>query len=478
LITIVLGRAGQFLLALAMMRVATTLLSPAEMGKVSLVLTTTAFFALFLVNPVGMFINRRLHAWQASGIARYYLTRYGAYLLLVALIAGAALTGLYLSGWMTFGISLGWIVMLVCGSLIFNTINQTAIPSLNLLGDSRRFVWLSLLTISASFVFATVLATQVQANAQNWLLGLLLGQTLLALLGAKVLSEHLMGGTPAARSQSLQKHHFHALVRFAWPVALAAGLAWLQGQGYRYLVEKQLGLANLGLFVAGYGISAGIIAGFESVLTTYFQPRLYRDANVEHHPARYAEVWHRYASAVIPSLVLTTACVAMLAPELTGIFLGKDFQSAAAFVIWGAIAEAMRVLMGVYSLIAHVHMQTRWLILPNMLAAVLAILLCLLLMPVYGAAGAGISLALSGVGGVALVHFLLAPHVGGGTALGPVLKVVTSAGALWILTLGVKQFSGLTGWGLVAGTLVPVGTAYLALQYVLLQSHLTDKRKQ
>ena len=54
----------------------------------------------------------------------------------------------------------------------------------------------------------------------------------------------------------------------------------MQGQGYRYLLEGQLGLAQLGLFVAGYGISAGMIAGFESVLTTYFQPRLYRDVSM------------------------------------------------------------------------------------------------------------------------------------------------------------------------------------------------------
>jgi hypothetical protein len=40
LITIFFGRAAQFMLALAMMRVATMLLSPEEMGKASLVLTT------------------------------------------------------------------------------------------------------------------------------------------------------------------------------------------------------------------------------------------------------------------------------------------------------------------------------------------------------------------------------------------------------------------------------------------------------
>lgn len=460
-----------------MMRVATTLLSPAEMGKVSLVLTTTAFFALFLVNPVGMFINRRLHAWQASGAARHYLTRYASYLLLVALVAIIGLAVLYVMGLADFGVSIGWLIFLVCGSLIFNTINQTAIPSLNLLGDSGRFVLLSLLTISASFACATLLVKTGQPSAQRWLLGLLLGQALLAAIGTKVLFSQLKESKILKQYPSIQKQHLQALFGFAWPVAIAAGLGWVQGQGYRYLMEGQLGLTQLGLFVAGYGISAGMIAGFESVLTTYFQPRLYRDVSVDQHPGKHAQAWQRYAAAVIPSLVLTVAFIVMLAPELTRIFLGKNFQSAADFVIWGAIAEAARVLMGVYSLIAHVYMRTRWLILPNLVGAMLSIILCALLIPSFGAVGVGIGLAASGVAVVVSVHLLLARRVGGSAPIQPVLMAAVAAAALWLMTLGLRQLLNSTGWMLIVSMLVPVGLTYLGLQYVFLRQHLEDKRE-
>lgn len=460
-----------------MMRVATTLLSPAEMGKVSLVLTTTAFFALFLVNPVGMFINRRLHAWQASGAARHYLTRYASYLLLVALVAVIGLTLLYVMGLADFGVSIGWLIFLVCGSLIFNTINQTAIPSLNLLGESGRFVLLSLLTISASFACATLLVKTGQPSAQSWLLGLLLGQALLAVIGTKVLFSQLKSSEILKQYRSIQKQHLQALFGFAWPVAIAAGLSWVQGQGYRYLMEGQLGLAQLGLFVAGYGISAGMIAGFESVLTTYFQPRLYRDVSVDQHPGKHAQAWQRYAAAVIPSLVLTVAFIVMLAPELTRIFLGKNFQSAADFVIWGAIAEAARVLMGVYSLIAHVYMRTRWLILPNLVGAMLSIILCALLIPGFGAVGVGIGLAASGIAVVVSVHLLLARRVGGGAPIQPILMAAASAVVLWLITIILRQLLNLTGWLLIVSTLVPVGLTYLGMQYLFLRQHLKDTRE-
>ncbi len=413
MITIIFGRAAQFLLALAMMRVATTLLSPEEMGRVSLILTTIAFFAMFLVNPVGMFINRRLHAWQASGVARYYLSRYVGYLLLVALIAAAVLPLLNMSGVLGFGISTGWLILLVSGTLLFNTINQTSIPSLNLLGDSRQFVLLSVVTIAASFGCATLLVKMVQPAAQYWVLGLLLGQTLLAVIGTRVFLSRLQTAKVAHVPAAITRRHLRVLSSFAWPVAIAAGLGWVQGQGYRYLIEGQLGLAPLGLFVAGYGISAGMIAAFESVLATYFQPRLYRDVSNDQ-PALQARAWQRYAAAVLPSLLLTMAFIAMLAPELTRLFLGENFQSASEFVIWGALAEAARVVTGIYSLIAHVFMRTRWLILPGIVGAGLSLTLCALLIPEFGAAGAGFGLVVSGFAVVVTMHVLLARRVGGG----------------------------------------------------------------
>jgi len=382
---------------------------------------------------------------------------------------------LNMSGVTNFGISIGWLIFLVCGSLLFNTINQTAIPSLNLLGDSGRFVLLSVATIAASFICATLLVQLVQPAAQYWLLGLLLGQAVLAGIGTNILFKRLQETGPVPTSPAIQRRHLRTLFSFAWPVAIAAGLSWVQGQGYRYLLEGQLGLAQLGLFVAGYGISAGMIAGFESVLTTYFQPRLYRDVNANH-PDRQAQAWQRYAAAVIPSLMLTVALIVILAPELTRIFLGSNFQTAVDFVVWGALAEAARVLIGTYSLIAHVHMRTRWLILPSLIGATLSVVLCVALIPLMGAAGAGMGLTLSGFSVVVVMHVLLAQRAGGRVPVRPLLMAGASALALWGMASGVRHLSGPAGWGLIAGVLAIVGIAYLVLQYFFLREHMKDKR--
>lgn len=455
-----------------MLRVATTLLSPEEMGKVSLALTTIAFFAMFLVNPVGMFINRRLHAWQANGSARAYLERYAGYLIGVALFAAISLPLFNLRGLVNFGMPIGWVVALVCASLIFNTINQTSISSLNLLGDTRRLVALSVATLAASFVCAATLVEMVQASAQYWVLGLLLGQMLLAVVGTQMLFVRLgLHGAPTTASPGIRGRHLQVLFDFAWPVALAAGLGWVQLQGYRYIMESHLGMAQLGLFVAGYSISAGMIAGFESILTTYFQPRLYRDAN-KGHPAEQAQAWRRYASAVIPSLILTVALIVLLAPEFTRILLGERFQGAASFVVWGALAEAARVLAGVYSLIAHVYMRTRWLIVPTAVGAALSIVLCVLLIPPLGAQGAGIALALAGFVVVALLHILLAHRAGGGVPLHALWQAALTAVVLCAVALGMRALFNTADWVVVISVIVITGLVYLGLLYRLLRQHL------
>ena len=472
MITIILGRAAQLLIALIMMRVATTLLTPEEMGKVSLVMTTTAFFAMFLVNPVGMFINRRIHAWQKNGNGTIHLIRYAIYLILIALFAALVLVAIDSVRWFNFGLSVNSLLILVCGSLIFNTINQTAIPSLNLLGESRKFLLMSLLTIIASFICATLFVTWGHPTAHNWLLGILLGQALLGVVGIKFLFNLIKSADKNVIAIAVRKQHLNKLWSFAWPVAIAAGLAWLQGQGYRYLMEEQLGLTQLGLFVAGYGISAGMIAGFESVLTTYFQPRLYRDVSIEKNHDKNVQAWQWYAAAVMPSLILTIVFIIILAPELTAVFLGEDFRSAADFLIWGAIAEAARILIGVYALIAHIFMRTRWLVIPNLIGALLSMILCAVLIPILGSVGVGVGLATAGVISIFSSHLLLAKRVGGGPPTKPMVSALIAGILLWLLTLLLREIIAVTGWMKIASVLVPVGLSYLAFQYFHLRIYL------
>lgn len=403
MILIIFGRAAQFILLLLVMRVATTYLPPAEMGRLSLITAATAFFALFLVNPVGMFINRRFHAWDALGRAKYYLKLHWIYLVVISAVAAVSLGLLNKIHAFGFQFNTAWLLMLVCGSLLFNTVNQTAIPSLNLLELRGRFITLTLATIGVGLASAFLLVRAFEPTAEYWLLGLLIGQAVFAVLGVKLFFDKLQPENPV---QMPSRAHLELLFHFAWPVAISVGFNWLQTQGYRFFVADSLGLAALGLFVAGYGISAGLMAAFESVLTTYFQPQFYKRVS-NNNMADQSLAWNKYAGAILPSLILVTFLLVALAPELTRFMVGPAYQSASQFVVWGVLAEGARVVAGVYSMSAHAKMKTRLLLLPNLLGAVICIALIWALAPKLGAHGVGLARALAGIGMVVAMHYMM-----------------------------------------------------------------------
>jgi O-antigen/teichoic acid export membrane protein len=97
----------------------TTLLNPLELGRVAMITTSVAFFALFLVNPVGMFVNRRLHTWYEDGRCQHYLHWYSLYILIVACVGVLAVIGLTMINQNLLDLSWAWVIMLVGGEFIF-----------------------------------------------------------------------------------------------------------------------------------------------------------------------------------------------------------------------------------------------------------------------------------------------------------------------------------------------------------------------
>ncbi len=447
------------------MRVATTYLPPAEMGRLSLVTAATVFFALFLVNPVGMFINRRFHAWDALGRARYYFKLHWIYLFIVSVIAATSLVALNQIHAFSFEFNTAWLLILVCGSLFFNTINQTAIPSLNLLELRGRFILLTLATIGAGLVSSFLLVRAFEPTAEYWLLGFLIGQTIFALIGVKLFFDKLH---PQVAVPTPTRAHLRLIFIFAWPIAISVGFNWLQTQGYRFFVADLIGLVALGLFVAGYGISAGLMVAFESVLTTYFQPKFYKRVNNEG-MAEQSLAWNKYAEAILPSLMLVTFLLVGLAPELTRFLLGPAYQLASQFVIWGILAEGARVFASVYSMSAHAKMQTRRLIFPNILGAAICIALIWVLAPAFGAHGVGLARALAGLGMVVAMHYMMIVALDMRVPYRMFLKGVAMGSTLLLIATAGRWAMGGTESMISAGLLIVVtGLAFLPMFYWLL----------
>jgi O-antigen/teichoic acid export membrane protein len=261
------------------------------------------------------------------------------------------------------------------------------------------------------------------------------------------------------------------LLAFAWPVAISVGFNWLQTQGYRFFAADSLGLVSLGLFVAGYGISAGLMAAFESVLTTYFQPRFYKVVS-NSTPVEQSAAWNKYAGAVLPSLVLVTFLIISLAPELTRFIVGPAYQSASEFIVWGVLAEGGRVVAGVYSMSAHARMRTKLLLIPNLIGAIICIVLIKILVSSMGAHGVGLARSLAAFGMLIAMHVLMVAALEMKLPFRLLLKaVIMGVGLLLITFLGrvVINNQGFIG----AGALIIItGLSFLPMFYWLIYAFL------
>jgi O-antigen/teichoic acid export membrane protein len=475
MLLIALGRIAQLFLIFVTVKISTTLLPPAEMAKVFLVASIVAFYAMLLLNPVGMFMNRRLHAWNEMGKVQHYYNYFWLYLLAVCGVAETTLWIFVGIGWVSIHSTTVWTLLLVGGSLLFTTTNQVVIPGLNLLGFRGWFVALSLATAISGLVVAIVFVVAFSPRAEYWMIGLLVGQLLFAAVGWKVFFYKLKSN----RHETLQKptkRHISALVKFAWPISIAVGLGWAQSQGYRFMMESNLGLHALGLFAAGYGISAGLISAFESVFTTYLQPIFYKNISNDN-VLEQSKAWSEYAGTIFPSLMLAGFVILACAPELTHAMLGAEYWPSSQYIVWGVVAELARVASGIYGMIAHARMKTRLLLLPSLAGATSSITLIWWLMPMYASNGVGAALMVSSVSVFVLTYAATRkeyettfPHKMLIASIGMGIGLILMAE---MLRLAVEPNGGFI---VIAAQLFVVGMLYLIGQYLLLQPILKERR--
>ena len=476
MIFIAIGRLTQFALLLLTLRAATEFLTPIEMGKVSIVTATVALFSLLFINPVGMFMNRRMHAWEANGLIAEYYAYFWRYLCLVSIFAGLILAVLnWLDIWRS-SVEIYLLIFLVCGNLIFATLNQLVIPSLNMFGFRGWFALLNVATVAVSLIVAVFLVHAIRPVAEYWLGGLLIGQMCIGLVGKQVLYKKLNHvKIEKGEREKLTQSNVCALVMYGWPVAIAVGLGWFQSQGYRYWMESQLGLAELGLFVAGFGISAGLISGLESILSTFLQPKFYKSLE-KNNTSSNSEAWVEYAQTIVPSLLLTTIFITATASELTRMFLGESFVQSTQFVIWGAVAELGRVATAAFSMAAHARMNTKTLMLPNFVGAAGTLVLLLLLVPLYGSMGVVVAIVLASAASLIISAVLTKRYLGMTLSLTNFVKSAAMGGGLWVLAGALKQaINNKQSNGEALVILCGVGIYFSVCQYYLLHPSLKDE---
>ncbi len=460
LFIVLTGRVFQLLTSLVALRLLTWRLDQVQMGRFSLLITVFTFFALVFVNPVGSYINRQLHSWARQGNGSRFLGYALLYLLGVCVLCGLIL---WLSGpalITLLDIKILWLIILIVAYLFTNTLNQTLIPSLNLLG--KRFQWM-LMTLLSLWVglIASVLITGIEPSAEFWMYGQVIGFSVGALLALGMLLRALNSQHDGInRAADLHWNQLSPVIFFAIPLSVAVLLNWFQFQSFRFFFGEMESLARLGLFAAGYAISAGILGAFETTATQLFLPGFYRELDTSDRQGQ-IDAWRDYASLMIPMTLLFVVFVITMAEPLLKLLVDEKYWGGAHFVMIAAVLEASRVIGNAYAMAAHALKETRVLLIPQVLGALCVLVLVPGLLALAGETGFMAALVVASAVYLVAMRQVVNRITGAGLSFTIAVELIGGALLLvlvWIVSRWLMQdyltsvllvFTGLTICGLV-----------------------------
>jgi O-antigen/teichoic acid export membrane protein len=220
------------------------------------------------------------------------------------------------------------------------------------------------------------------------------------------------------------------------------------------------------------------MGAFEAVLMAYYVPEFYRRVSSDSETQQ-SEAWNLYASAILPSLLLTAFFVALFASPLTKLLLGSRFHDVAVYTMFGAAAELARTYAGAYGLIAHARMKTRLLLIPYGLGAVVAVGLVFALVPTFGLLGVAAALVASSWCGVLGMHWSMRRQLRISLPFSLTAEALVYAAVLALLAWGSTFISIDSSIGLFISvkaflTVGLAGLAYLGFQYRLLRRPISQ----
>ena len=312
---------------------------------------------LFLINPIGQHINLHTHAWWDEGSLAARLKSYGKYIIFTAFLGALLSLAIIPNNWTDAIYAMAIIFLMIISS----TWNATLIPMLNMLGFRATSILLTIATASTSLISSIIFVFFWQ-SAISWFAGQALGM----LIGAVFAYFFFRSRTSSFSSTKIRKPLLtrEVLLTYCLPLAVAAGLMWIQLSGYRFIIEYYWGLTQLGFFVIGLQLSAQIWALAESLAIQFLYPFFFRKISEYTNEEQVKKAFSDLLNTLIPVYLLLAGFTVLAAPYLMKLLVSAEYREAWGFMIVGAIVELCRALGNTLSNAAHARRDTKSLTTP------------------------------------------------------------------------------------------------------------------
>lgn len=402
------GHIFQGVILLASTRIITSLLSPTQMGRFSIIYTIVALFFSLFITPVGAYTQRKIIEWNLEGSVRYYARMYIYYLLLSGIFA--AIIVLFVKHIAKIGIDISdwWIAIFMFGLIFFTYLNSFFYGALNIFKKRLWFVICSNLTLCLGLAASVILVLLFSKSAEYWILGQIVGQILVIFIGGilfyKIVKKPKERDIVYPSYNSILSNVF----RFAWPISIATIILWSQTQGYRFLLKGIGGVGMLGFFTVGFNLSTRLVEKFEFLFYSFYDPIFYTNiANSD--TQKKAESWNKYAKAFFPAIILVCFFIVAGGHFIAKIFVAPNFQKITGnIMLWGGLTSLFLTMVAVYTRAGIAKLEMKGLLGPYTLGAFVALGGICILCPWNPYVGAGLSLSLGAF--ATLIYLMIKMH--------------------------------------------------------------------
>lgn len=351
----------------------TTLLTTKEVGFYFLLMSFASYFGLVIMNPIGVYLTRKLHIWEHSAQLTKAFIIFNTFVLLASLIAYPfALISSYFIDFQ----SHSWLAI---GTLLFSflfssTWNNTIIPSLNMLNYKIAFVVLTFFTQLFALIFSYIAVSHYGASAFYWIAGQVISFFIWFIIAAFFyFIQHNQKILLIESHREVNKDRIKTLWSFSAPIAITNVSLWLLNQSYRPILEKFVGLEYLGFFGLGFGMASSLSVAFEYLLQQFYYPKYYKDL-VGANKAERESAWNSLANRIIPLYIFLCLFIGLLSPYFIRILAAEKFWDAYIFISIGIIVEFFRMTNNILSLATHSEMKTKDTVVPYFAGGIITFL--------------------------------------------------------------------------------------------------------
>lgn len=347
----------------------TEFLNQNEIGNQYLINSMILWFSLVLINPIGMFVNRHLHEWRSQKIIWSVILQLNKYFIFVALLAVPILFLVQKLIGIASQIETVPLIIYAVIYIYLSTWFQTIVSFLNLFDFQKEFVIINVLSQSLGLLFSVLLGYCISPNVFSWLFGLLGGQVFALLIAIMLIKKNILNDQIKTKSLKLRIVFSKQTFYFCYPIAITTLFMWFLSQGYRIVVENELGSVALASLGVGLGIAASVSSIVESITTQYFYPGYYKsleNSQIDSRRAAWLKLWKSAISVYIPCFFLTIST----APFLVKILVSSKFFNIVPYVIMGALFEFFRQVSNILYIVSHAEKKTKNTIMPYLVGAV------------------------------------------------------------------------------------------------------------